>query len=142
HYVWREVSGDTSMEVLVHAQENTATYAKSGLMIRQSLDRNSPHGMVVVSPEGRRIAFQYREEEGGSMSSSGSDDYDFPVWLRLRVEGGMVSAARSDDREEWEELGEAEIPLRETFYFGLVVCSNIRGTLNRTEFELPIEDLL
>ncbi|MCH8474531.1 MAG: hypothetical protein LAT55_04810 [Opitutales bacterium] len=142
HFVWREVSGDTTMEVLVHAQENTATYAKSGLMIRQSLDQNAPHGMVVVSPEGRRIAFQYRKEAGGDMSSDSSDDYEFPVWLRLRVEDGLVSAARSYDREEWEELGEAEIPLGDTFYFGLVVCSNVRGTLNRTEFEIPLEDLL
>ena len=142
HFVYYPIEKDTSLTTRIHAQENTDTYAKSGLMIRQSLAEDSAHAMVVISPEGRRVAFQYRTEQGENMSSDSTGSYEFPIWLRLTREGNLIRSEESVDGEEWELVGESEISLEEKIYIGLVVCSSDRRVLNETVFELPLENLL
>lgn len=142
YFVYKKMSGDLSLTVQMLAQEATATYAKSGVMIRSSLESDSAHAMNVISPEGRRIAFQYRPTRGSSMSSDGVNDYDFPIWLRISREGEEVSADYSTNGEIWENIATHSLSLGEDVYVGLVVSSNKAGVLNESIFKVPLEDLI
>ncbi|MFP4261533.1 MAG: hypothetical protein ACLFS1_10685, partial [Opitutales bacterium] len=142
YFIHKTLTGDATLTAQIHDQEPTAKYAKSGLMFRSTLDVDAAHAMSVVSPNGRRIAYQYRPEKGDSMDSDSISDYEFPIWLRLAREENQITASYSSDGETWEIINTRTLELGETIHVGLLVSSNDKNTLNETVFQLPVGDLL
>lgn len=59
HYVYQEIEGDTTITARVTSQTNTASTAKSGVMIRSTLYPRTPQAFTCISPS-NTVAFQYR----------------------------------------------------------------------------------
>ena len=59
HFAFMQLSGAGSIVAKVERVLNSDVWAKAGVMIRQSLDAGSVHGMMIVSPASG-VAFQRR----------------------------------------------------------------------------------
>jgi hypothetical protein len=82
-YLWRGVSGQgPQLNVRIDDLENTQPFAKAGLMVRETLDPDSPAIILDVTPSGN-VEFMVRDTKGGEMTYIGGTTVTFPVWLRL-----------------------------------------------------------
>jgi len=106
HFVCEEVSGDVQITATVHSLEHTHEWAKAGLMIRQTLEPDSPYVMITVTP-GRGVAFQSREAPGEitHLIHGGLAAYlEAPITLRLMRTGNTVIGYYRSN-ETWVEQG-------------------------------------
>jgi lysophospholipase L1-like esterase/regulation of enolase protein 1 (concanavalin A-like superfamily) len=127
-YVYQTASGDCEMVARVTAVGNTNAWAKAGVMIRESLNANSSHAMVVVPP-GNGVSFQRRGSTGGGSSDTSNSGLNAPYWVRIVRSGNTFTAYRSSDGTNWTTIGSQAITMSTTVYIGLAVTSHADGTL-------------
>jgi hypothetical protein len=101
--------------------ENTHRWAKAGVMIRGTLDADSAHVMVIVSP-GQGIAMQWRAATGGVTMSTAPVAGTAPAWVRIDRVSGTYTGYTSSDGVTWIPLGSVSIP--DPSYIGLAVTSH------------------
>ena len=127
-YVYQTASGDCEMVARVTAVGNTNAWAKAGVMIRESLNANSSHATVVVTP-GNGVSFQRRGSTGGSSSDTNNSGLSAPYWVRVVRGGNTFTAYRSVNGSSWTTIGSQTISMSSTVYIGLAVTSHADGTL-------------
>jgi hypothetical protein len=64
HFAYTRLKGDGSITARIESVEYVHQWTKAGVMIRNTLDPASQHGIVFISPIGR-VAFQWRDTEAG-----------------------------------------------------------------------------
>ena len=134
-YVYRKLNGDGSITVKVTSQQNTAGYAKAGLMIRESLNANSAHVNAYISPSNGTV-LQRRSTTGASVSNvATSTGKAAPYWLKLVRSGNTFTATQSADGTTWTALGTTTVTMATNVYIGLEVCSVNDGVLCQVMFE-------
>ena len=133
-YVYQTASGDCEMVARVASVQNTNAWAKAGVMIRESLNANSSHATVVVTP-GNGVSFQRRASTGGSSSDTTTWGLSAPYWVRIVRSGGTFTAYRSTDGTSWTTIGSQTISMSTTVYIGLAVTSHADGTLCTATFD-------
>jgi len=126
HFAYKVISDE--VEVSIQAQvlsvDHTDDWAKAGVMIRDSLDPNSAHAMVAITPVngvwyGRRFA------AGESSTSTKEPDVTAPQWVKLeRSTGGIVRAYYSPDGNTWTRLGLEVVTMKMPIYVGLALTSH------------------
>ncbi|MBN2137611.1 MAG: hypothetical protein JW720_07385 [Sedimentisphaerales bacterium] len=136
HFVWKELQGDGTMTARVVDLYPVPPFqingwAKAGIMIRETLDPDSKHGMVLMTP-GRGVGFHYRPNTGGS--SVGTQEQDVlsavPHWIRLRRSGDTLTAEQSADGMNWDEIyspgypSSVTITMNTNVYVGLAVTAH------------------
>ena len=104
-----EISAQLPSAVRNTASGGTSSYAKAGLMIRQSLDPESPDVILDVRPGGG-IEFMSRSVAGGPTTFVAGGSTSFPVWLRLTRRGGTVTGYTSGDGVAWTAIGSTSAP--------------------------------
>ncbi|MDQ3555754.1 MAG: S8 family serine peptidase [Gemmatimonadota bacterium] len=134
HYAYRSLSGDGELIARVASQTNTSQWAKSGIMIRESLNANSKNAMVAVTPS-NGVTLQYRTSTGGSSGYKRGGSGSAPVWLRLKRSGSTITASRSADGSSWSTIGSVSISMNSTVYIGLATTSTNNTTLSTAKFE-------
>ncbi len=152
HYAYVPLIGDG--EIIAHVVDNgtgSNTWAKGGVMIRETLDANSKHIMAIITDsDGGGIAFQGRHQSTGASSSSFHGDITAspPHWVRLVREGDMFTGYHSDDGVDWEQFTDTSpdetggtmtnpirISMAEQVYIGLCVTSHVAGELRTYTFD-------
>ncbi len=125
HFVYKRLSGAGTIQAQVLSIENTHQYAKTGVMIRNTLDADSAQAMVVVHA-GSGVAFQRRVTVGDTTAQDNDAGINAPVWVKLeRSTGGMFTGSYSTDGTTWLPLGVPElIPMALDVYIGLPLTSN------------------
>jgi regulation of enolase protein 1 (concanavalin A-like superfamily) len=136
HYVYQSLSGDGEIKARVTAQENTNPWAKSGVMIRESLDGNSKHAMMMVTPA-NGFNLQYRTTTGGASGwiQGGALNSAPNNWVRVVRSGSTLSAYSSADGASWTLVGSVTIAMSQNVYVGLAVTSHDNNQLNTTTFD-------
>jgi hypothetical protein len=127
-YVYQTASGDCEIVARVASITNTHVAAKAGVMIRESLNANSVHALVNLTPS-VGAEFIRRTTTGGSSSSTGNSGVTAPYWVRLVRSGSTFTAYRSTDGTNWTTIGSQTITMSTTVYIGLAVTSHNDGTL-------------
>ena len=128
-------TGDFEMVAHVASVTKTASNAKAGIMIRESLAANSTHALADITPT-TGAEFIWRASTGGSASSSTVASARPPQWLRLVRSGNNFTAFYSANGTAWTALGSAvSIPMATTVYVGLAVTSHASGTLCTGTFD-------
>ncbi|MBP7050026.1 MAG: hypothetical protein KBE65_03335 [Phycisphaerae bacterium] len=140
-FVYKRLTGDGTITAKVNAiTESTTTWAKAGVMIRESLDPASSYAFMFPTPDGRR-AYQNRASTGSSALSahSATGAVTFPVWVRVERKGTQFTAYYSQDGVTWVKQPANEntgtdasgnpqvIPMTGTVYIGMAVTSNNAG---------------
>ena len=134
HFVWKKVSGDVSLSAVISFPKTGGdAHRKAVLMVRQSLDPDSPYADAVLHGDGL-TSLQYREEKGTrtyeiQASATG------PQRLRIEKRGGYVSMSIAAAGEELRPAGGSfRLEWKEPFYAGLGVCSHDDEVLETAEF--------
>ena len=80
-----DFGADLEVTSRVGTVQNIHAWTKAGVMLRASLDADSPHASLIVSP-GKGIAFQRRLTTGGASVSTQGPLLTAPVWVRLTTQ--------------------------------------------------------
>jgi hypothetical protein len=130
-FVSQPLPGDGSIVAHVINEQATSTFAKAGIMIRQSTSPSAPHVILDVRPNGF-IEFMTRGSVGGSTRYVAGSLLSQP-WLKLSRSGSTVTAAVSADGTSWTTLG--TVPLSGAALIGLAVTSHDATILNQAAFD-------
>src|SRR6202030_1164465 len=133
-FVWKKMSGDVTLTAdISFLGKGVNEHRKAVLMIRQSLDADSPyadaalHGRVLTS-------LQYREEKGAATHEIQSN-ISAPARLRIEKRGAYFSLWLADASGEFRPAGgSTRIALKEPFYVGIGVCSHDKDIVERAVF--------
>lgn len=118
-FVWKRVSGNQAIEATIKfLGEGKNAHRKACLVVRQTLDADSPYADIAVHGDGL-TSLQYRDEKGGNT---------YEVQTRVRTPKA-VKLSRIGNYVLAEVNGTysgASIPLdlTGTYYIGLAVCSH------------------
>ncbi|AFC30874.1 hypothetical protein PM3016_4092 [Paenibacillus mucilaginosus 3016] len=138
-FAYREVTGDASLTARIDSLTMVDNNALSGLMIRQSLEPDSPTALisasVVKADEGSPygVFFSSRLKQGETIAAPGETDFPedaglpalkgttIPYWLKIERKGEVLTGYASADGVQWTEVGSADIPMSEKLYIGFAV---------------------
>jgi hypothetical protein len=104
--------------------ENTNVWAKAGVMIRETLNPDSAHAMMVVTPA-QGASFQRRPGTGQTSLNTDSAGIVAPYWVKIeRDMAGNFTGYSSANGTTWELLGTEPIPMSANVYIGLAVTAH------------------
>ncbi|MHC4753364.1 MAG: PA14 domain-containing protein, partial [Planctomycetota bacterium] len=135
HFAYKPLTGAGSIIARVDSLQNTASSAKAGVMIRETLDANSVHVMMVVTPTDG-VKFERRPTTGSAGAGDTVTGITAPQWVKLERDlGGFYTASYSDDGLNWTIAGVPEpIGMGPNAFIGLVVTSHDAALTCQAEF--------
>ncbi len=134
HFVYRTLTGDGTVTARVASEDNTASWAKAGVMMRESLNDDATYAAVLVTP-GKGLVTQRRTLTADVSTSTAAGGGAAPYWVRLVRQGSTFSGFVSADGAAWTFVGAETIPMAAGIYVGLPVSSHRTGVLNTTTFD-------
>ncbi|HCO92588.1 MAG TPA: hypothetical protein DIU00_01335, partial [Phycisphaerales bacterium] len=125
HFAYKMLTGAGSIVARVQSVENTNGWAKAGVMIRESLNADSTHAMMVVTPASG-VSFQRRNATGDTSASDTTTGITAPYWVKIERDlAGNFRAYSSANGYTWQMLGSPElIQMGANVYIGLAVTSH------------------
>ena len=127
-YVYQAIDGDAVITAKVNSLSNTNAWAKTGVMIRESLTAGSKHAMTVVTA-GNGTAFQRRISTNGTSAHTAGVSTSAPYWVKLERSGNTFTSSVSSDGTNWSTIGSSTISTSNTVYVGMVTTSHNDGTI-------------
>ncbi|MGH9543592.1 MAG: TolB family protein [Terriglobales bacterium] len=133
-FVWKKVSGDVTLTADVSFPTTSGNpHKKAVLMIRQSLEADSPYADVALHGNGM-TALQYRDEKG-ALTREIQSNLSGPRRLRIAKRGDYVyMALAAADSEPEVAGGWLRVPLQGGFYVGIGVCSHDKEVIEKAVF--------
>jgi len=126
HFAYKMLSGSGSIIAKVESIEDTAPWAKGGLMIRESLSPDSAHAFAAIT-SANGVAAQGRPSTGGASFNTNQTGLTAPVWLKLeRNISGNFTVYHSTNGTSWQLVMGASprnIPMGTTTYIGLALTA-------------------
>jgi hypothetical protein len=125
HYAFKSLTGAGSIVAKVESIDNTNNWAKAGVMIRETLNPDSAHAMMVVTPASG-VSFQRRPSTGGTSVDNTTAGITAPYWVKIERDiAGTFSAFSSANGISWQKLGVSEpIQMGTNVNIGLAVTSH------------------
>jgi hypothetical protein len=123
-YVWREMSGNLAVTATMQFLGEGAAHRKAGIMLRKTMDTDSPYVDVVIHGNGMP-GIQWRNTKG-DITNAVDFPFDSPGKFKLKMvrQGGAIIVSIAKDGAELKELGHTQIQLGSPIYVGLAVCSH------------------
>ncbi len=132
------LAGDGTIQARVASLQNTASWAKAGVMIREGLGANARNVYLFVTPDVHNGAvLQWRTSPGATTNilQSGLGGVQPPYWLRLVRAGDTFTGYRSADGVNWTLVGTETVTLTGTVYVGLAVTAHNNSVLTTAVFD-------
>ena len=124
HFAYKMLTGAGSIIAKVESVDNTNVWAKAGVMIRETLDPDSAHAMMIVTP-GSGVSFQRRPGTSQTSLDTTTASITAPYWVKLeRNISGTFTASHSANGSTWTMQGTETIPMGSNVYIGLAVTSH------------------
>jgi hypothetical protein len=137
-FAYKSLSGDATIIAKVTSNgTGTNTWAKGGVMIRDSLDGGSMQAsMDITGGGGNGASFQYRNAtDGGSGNADATTVVAPPYWVKIERFGDTFTGYLSADGSSWTMVGTQDIVMADPVCIGICVTAHI-GTEQRTfQFE-------
>src|SRR5262249_36648753 len=135
NYVSQSSTGDTIITARVARHEHTNEWAKSGVMIRETIAANSSYVFAFVTP-GHGVNMQYRPSTGaGAAQLAQIAGPVAPYWVRLTRSGNTFTGFASADGVSWTQMGAINVTMAGNALQGLAVTAHNNSTLNNSTFE-------
>jgi TolB protein len=134
-FAWKQVSGDMALTAdVAFPQKGGNQHRKAVLMIRQTLDADSPYADVALHGDGL-TSLQYRDAKGATTREIQSN-ISAPQRLRIEKRGDFIyvfvaAAAGEPLRPTGASI---KLPLEGSFYVGIGVCSHDKDVVERAVF--------
>jgi hypothetical protein len=141
HFLYKQGTGDFDIVVRVESFTPAHLYSKAGLMIRETLNADSPHLMFLVfsdnSPRNNNLGayeMQFRSVAGGDCQGiypavRPPAPPEFPAtypnsWLRVQRREDQFSALASSDGKTWKLYALQTLALARMVYLGPALTSH------------------
>jgi hypothetical protein len=135
HYVYTTITGDATIVARVVSEQYTDQWAKAGVMIRQSLDADSPDVDAFVTL-GNGVDFQWRPAQGAGATWNGYGVFSSaPYWVKLVRAGTTFTGYASPDGQNWTNIGSVVVPMSTQVYVGLCLTAHNDGAINESTFD-------
>src|SRR5688500_2131668 len=139
HYVWKKMSGDVTLEATIEfvgtnpASGTPDPHRKACLVIRQSLDADSPYADAATHGDGL-TSLQWRDRKG-DITHEVQSGVTGPKRLRLEKRGNYVSMSIAGAGEEVRPAGgAARVDFTGDFYVGLAVSAHNTSRIETAAF--------
>ena len=125
HFAYKMLTGAGSIVARVGSVQETNAWAKAGVMIRETLNPDSAHAMMVVTPA-QGISFQRRPGTGVTSLHSTTAGIEAPYWVKIERDlAGNFTASSSTNGTTWTMQGTPEnIPMGSNIFIGLALTSH------------------
>jgi beta-glucanase (GH16 family) len=124
HFVSQQLTGDGQITARILGLDNTSAAAKTGVMMRETLNSFARSVMVDWTP-GQTVELIRRTTSSGSSSADVVGDVTNPPWVRLARRGNVFTGYYSTDGVNWTRVGApVTIAMPSTIYVGLPACSH------------------
>jgi len=124
HFAYKMLSGAGSMVAKVESVANTNNWAKAGVMIRETLNPDSSHAMMVVTPA-QGASFQRRPGIGATSLNTDNTGIVAPYWVKIeRSISGNFTGSISANGTTWTMVGTENIPMGANVHIGLAVTAH------------------
>jgi len=131
-FVYQRLTGNGEIIARVDSLTNTNSWAKAGVMIRDTLATNSKE-VAMFDSYSQGTTFQYRSSTGGSSANKASTGAA-PIWVRLVRNGNTLTGYKSTNGTTWTQVGTVNVTMASTVYIGLAVTSHNDGVLTTARF--------
>jgi Tol biopolymer transport system component len=133
-FAWKKASGDVTLTAdISFLGKGVNEHRKAVLMIRQSLDADSPYADTALHGNGL-TSLQYREEKGAATHEIQAN-VSAPARVRIEKRDAYFSMWLADASGEFRPAGgSTRIALKEPFYVGIGVCSHDKDAVERAVF--------
>ncbi|MHC4594841.1 MAG: LamG-like jellyroll fold domain-containing protein [Planctomycetota bacterium] len=133
-FAYKQLTGPGTIIAKVESIRNTHNSAQAGVMIRDTLDPDSAHAAVVVTPADG-VLFRRRAFVSDGSTTTTEAGVAAPQWVKIeRDMSGNVMASYSPDGTAWTQIGGELITMSTPMYIGLVVASNHATTTCEATF--------
>ena len=135
NYAYQSTSGDLAIAARVATQENTAAWAKAGVMIRESTAANAAYVGVYITPS-NGVSMQVRTATGvASVDLARQAGFVAPYWVKIVRSGSTFSGYSSADGTTWTLVGSTNLTMATAATAGLAVCAHDNTQLNTSTFD-------
>src|SRR2546427_4820508 len=133
-FVWKKMSGDVTLSAdISFLGKGVNEHRKAVLMIRQSLEADSPYADVALHGSGL-TSLQYRGEKGAATHEIQAN-VSAPKRLRIVKRGAYFSMWLADENGKFQlASGSTRIALKDPFYVGIGVCSHDDKVVEKAVF--------
>jgi hypothetical protein len=130
----RSATGDKTVIARVSSLQNTNSFAKAGVMIRNDRTAGSAYVGVFMTPSSG-LTFQWRNSSGVLTTQTRVTGIYAPKWVKLVRKGNVFSAYYSSNGSTWFKVGTSHtVYLKTTALAGLAVTSHNTGLLSTATF--------
>lgn len=137
----RKADSDFVLTARVEISTKTGNaHRKTGLMIRQTMDADSPYADIVLHADGL-LSLQYRLKKGANteeirFAEAGAQ------YLQLEKKGNRILARIAQHGRPLTAAKEIGLPFQAPFFVGLVACSHdqalaVTGMFSNVRFDVP-----
>ena len=124
HFAYKQLTGAGLIVAKVERVLNTNGWAKACVMIRDTLDPDSAHGMMCVTPASG-VSFQRRPVAGEASAGTTQAGIPAPQWVKIERDlGGNITASYSADGTTWTQQGTELITMTPPVYIGLALTGH------------------
>jgi uncharacterized protein YjdB len=123
HYAYQKHSGDGLILAQVKVLNATDGWAKTGVMIRETLEAGSKHVNMVITPESG-ASFQWRKETAGTSDHITQSGIKAPAWVKITRQNNTFRGYRSLDGISWTLVGSQTIEMAAEVHVGLSVTAH------------------
>ena len=134
-FAWKPASGDITLTADISFLEKGGNpHRKAVLMIRQSLDADSPYADAALHGEGL-TSLQFRDAKGGPTHEIQSN-ISAPSRLRIEKRGDFfyMFLAAAPGEPLRPSGASIKLPLQGSYYIGIGVCSHNKNTVEKAVF--------
>ncbi len=142
-YVWKEMSGNVAVTATMQfLGEGSVAHRKAGIMLRQTLDTDSPYVDIVIHGNGMP-GIQWRNTKADTTNAV-DFPFDTPGKFKLKLvrQGAAITVSIAKNGGELRELGHTQVPLGNPIMVGLAICSHKPDTSESVIFsDVSVEQL-
>ena len=130
HFAFKMLNGPGSIVARINSVANTHTWAKAGVMIRETLEAGSKYAFACVTPE-NGVSSEGRTAVEGTSFRTNQTGITAPHWVKLeRDNGGNFTVTHSANGTAWQPVAGAtphNITMASNVYIGLALTSHDAG---------------
>jgi len=133
HFVWKRMKGDFILQARVQFQgQGVDPHRKAGLIIRNTLDPDSPYADVALHGDGL-MSLQYRRTKG-ALTEQVESAVKGPDVIQIERKGSAYTMSVARHGEPFTTTTLPELALADDVYVGLFLCSHNIGVIERAVF--------
>jgi regulation of enolase protein 1 (concanavalin A-like superfamily) len=137
HFAYQPLKGNGALIARLLSMSSTHEWTKAGIMVRQTLQPDSPYAAVHMKPNTEGVTFFNRGIRGGTTGNVQNHvpEIHFPYWLKMERNGNLITGYNSYDGQTWTPMRVVSMPADDVVYIGLLVTS-----LSTTEYNTALFD--